>query len=290
MAKEIIAITGATGFVGRHLVPRLQQDSYEVRTLVRTNKDQIKGCQNIVGDLETGQGLEEFMDGAAIIINLVGKMLSPFKDLVSLNATVLDSLCQQATKVGIKKLIHISAAAVYGEPKDERSFTEGDQPLPDTPYSLSKLMGEEVLSFYQRNFDMSIIVLRPPNVYGPGSDHGVVYSLIKSAKETGEITLHGDGTQQRDFLYVADLVDAVIKCLAYKSSDVFNISTSNPQDLNKLAETLKKIMQNQLKVVYQREAQGAKYISASFKKAQRLLNWEPTTNFEQGLKYTLDSF
>lgn len=290
MTKEVIAVTGSTGFVGRHLISSLQDKDVTLRVLIRNNESEVVGAKNIVGDLETGKGLEELLQGANIVINLVGRMQSSFKDLVSLNATVLDNLCLVATKSRVKKLIHVSAAAVYGQPVNNNPFTEDDTPMPDTPYSLSKLMGEQVLSFYYRDFSLPIIILRPPNIYGPGSDHGVVYNLIKSAKETGGVTIHGDGTQQRDFLYVGDFIDAIIKCLDYKGSgDVFNIATSDPKTLNELVKILAVVMKKELNITYEGQAQGARLVSASFKKAERLLNWKPWTNLEEGLKRTLES-
>ena len=290
MAKEIVAVTGGTGFIGGHLISRLQEGNIDVRTLIRHNEVPVTYGQNITGDLETGEGLEELLDGVDMVINLVGKMQPPFKDLVSLNAIVLDNLCQIAIKKGVKKLIHISTAGVYGIPRNNRPFIEKDIPMPDTLYGLSKLLGEQIISFYQRSFKLPIIILRPSNIYGPGSDHGVVYNLIKSQKEIGKVIIHGNGTQKRDFLYVEDMVDAIIKCLDYDSSwGIFNISTNEPKDLNELVATLGKVLEVDIKVEYQGEGQGPKLVSASFAKAKRLLKWEPKTSLEVGLKKTLQT-
>lgn len=287
MGKEIIAVTGGTGFVGRHLINRLQETETKVRILTRHNSDDIGVDESVVGNLETGENLDKFLEGTDTVINLVGRFQPPFRDQVTGNVLILENLCSSAVKAGVKKLIHISALAVYGLPQDEHLFMEKDIPKPDTSYALSKRLGEEVIEFYQRNFGFPSIILRPPNVYGPGSDHGVVYSFIKSAKETGGVTIHGDGTQQRDFLYVGDLVDAIVKCLGYGSSDIFNISTSDPKDLNELVKVLSKVMETDLKIIYEGEAQGAKVVSAYNSKAKDILNWKPRTSIEEGLALTL---
>lgn len=290
MKKKVIAITGATGFVGRNLIQQLRNGNYEVRILIRRNKEEDSQEDQVVGDLETGEGIEELLKGADIVINLAGGIEPSFNDLVSLNATAVYNLCNVAVKSGVKKLIHISTVAVYGLPDREKPFTEGDRLEPNTLYGLSKLLGEEILLFFQRNFNLPIIILRPPNVYGPKNDHGVVYELIKSERDEGGLTIHGQGLQKRDFLYVGDLVEAIVKCFDYNRADIFNITTSNPKDLNEFTRILGKIMQKDLHVIYKGEVQGAKFLSASYEKAKRLLGWEPKIMLEEGIRETLKYF
>lgn len=290
MEQKIIAVTGATGFIGANLLPQLKRENYKVRVLIRDDKAVIKADERVIGNLETGEGLEDLFKGADIVVNLAGRIELPFNDLVNINALAVYNLCDVAIKAGVKKLIHISTAAVYGLPKNEEPFTEDDSLEPNTPYGLSKLLGEEILTYYQRNFKLPVIILRPPNIYGPKNDHGVVYNLIKSEKEKGRLMIHGDGTQQRDFLYVGDLVEAIIKCFNYNNSDTFNITTSAPEDLNEFAKILSKVMRKDLQIIYQGEMQGVKFLSASFEKAKRLLRWEPSTNLEEGLKQTIKSY
>lgn len=290
MEKKIIAVTGATGFVGRNLIPQLEKENFEVRLLVRNSKSANLSENCIIGDLETGEGLEQLLTSADIVVNLAGRIEQPFNDLVRMNAAAVYNLCDMSVRAGVKKLIHISTAAVYGLPTNEKPFTEEDKLEPNTPYGLSKLLGEEILSYYQRNVQLPVIILRPPNIYGPGSDHGVVYNLIKSEKETGGLTIHGQGTQQRDFLYVDDLITAIIKCFDYDNSNIFNVTTSDPKDLNEFARILGKVTQKDLSITYQGEVQGVKFLSASNEKAKRLLDWEPKITLEEGLKQTLKSF
>ena len=269
----IIGVTGATGFMGRHLVERLNQEGHTTRALMRDPEKETDAKEKVKGDLETAEGLEEFLTGVDVVVNLVGRFPPPFKDQLIGNAGNLENLCQAAVKSGTKKIVHISAAAV--------------EQL-DTTYSLSKKMAEEVADFYHKNFGLSFVILRPPNVYGPGSDHGVVYNFIKSAKETGGVNIHGDGTQKRDFLFVGDLVDAIVKSINHETAwDIFNVTTSDPKDLNELVSTLSKVMGKDIKANYQGEAQDAKVVSADNSKAMKELGWEPQTSLEEGLAKTL---
>lgn len=287
----LVSITGATGFVGRHLVDRLIKNGFATRALIRDLGKETAAKEKVEGDLETGSGLEEFVAGIDVVVNLAGRFQPPFKDQLIGNAVTLENLCAAAVKSRVRKIIHISAAAVYGLPKDNTPFTEKDIPMPDTLYALAKKAGENVADFYHRNFGLSFVILRPPNVYGPGSDHGVVYNFIKSAKETGRVTIHGDGTQKRDFLFVGDLVDAVVKSLDYESGyEIFNISTDEPKDLNELTATLGEVIGTEIKIKHHGEAQGAKVVTASFDKAKKLLFWEPKTSLKGGLKQTLEAF
>ena len=287
--EKVIGVTGATGFVGRHLVERLKTENYLVRTLIRDVSKEIKDTESVVGDLETGENLEKFLEGVDTVVNLVGRFQPPFKDQVTGNAITLDNLSSVAVKAGIKKIIHVSALAVYGVPEDGHLFTEEDTSKPDTTYALSKKLAEEVAEFYHHNFGLSLIILRPPNVYGMGSDHGAVYNLIKSAKESGGVTIHGDGTQQRDFLYVGDLVESIIRSIGYQGADeVFNITTADPKSLNELADMIGKVMKIDLKVTHEGEAQGAKVVAGDNSKAKKLLNWIPKTSLTEGLTLTLN--
>ncbi len=285
-----VKIIGATGFVGQHLLDLLPS-KHEVSVLVRSGSrgkishDHIKIDE---GDLLNPESIDSSLYGIDTVINLVGRFNPPFEHQIKYNVLAFNNLCEACVKVGVKKVIHVSAAAVYGVPREGQVFTENDQPRPDTQYALAKLLTEEVAQYYNRNAGLGFIILRPPNVYGPSSDHGVVHNFIKSAKETGEITIHGDGTQQRDFLYVEDLVDAVFKSLTYETKyEVFNISTNDPKNLNELVTSLGKVMGKEIKTNYRGEAQGAKVVTASFDKAKKLLSWKPKTSLEEGLAKTL---
>ena len=284
----VIGITGATGFVGKHLIRRLNEENFTTRALIRDLEKETDAREKVQGDLETGEGLDQFVTELDALVNLVGRFQPPFKDQLLGNAATLENLCSAAVKGGTKKIIHISAAAVYGIPAEGQMFSEDNIPQPDTPYALSKKAAEDVADFYKRNFGLSFVILRPPNVYGPGSDHGVVYNFIKSAKETGGVNIHGDGTQERDFLYVGDLVDAIMKSITYETVwDVLNITTSDPKDLNELTAILSKVMGRKIEINYQGDAQGAKTVTASYKKAKSLLEWEPATSLEEGLGKTI---
>src|SRR3989344_2624918 len=96
--EKVIGVTGATGFVGRHLVERLKTENYLVRTLIRDVSKEIKDTESVVGDLETGENLEKFLEGVDTVVNLVGRFQPPFKDQVTGNAITLDNLSSVAVK------------------------------------------------------------------------------------------------------------------------------------------------------------------------------------------------
>lgn len=284
----IIGITGATGFVGKHLLAKLNIEKYVTRALVRDISKETSAAQKVQGDLETGAGLGEFVSGVDVVINLVGRFQPPFRNQVVGNAINLENLCSAAVKAGVKKIIHISAAAVYGIPQNGQKFTEYDCPMPDTTYALSKYMAENVADYYHRNFGMSFVILRPPNIYGPESDHGVVYNFITSVRKTGGVVIHGDGTQKRDFLYVGDFVDAIVKSVNYETEyEIFNITTAEPREVNELATTLNSVMDAQFRIIHHGKEQGARIISADNTKAKKELHWLPETTLENGLVKTI---
>lgn len=293
--KRKISITGATGFVGKHLVNKLSKvdsEKYQIRLLVREKTvDLLKNYTSHKGDLLQIDTLADFVQDSEILINLVGSFYPPFEDQIKTNVIALNNLCEVGAKMGVRKIIHISAAAAYGSPPEEKFFTEKDYLLPDTQYGLAKKMGESVLEYFNRMNKTAIVIFRPPNVYGPGSDHGAVFNLAKSIKETGKATVFGDGKQRRDFMNVSDLVSAIIKAIDYKTDfEVFNVGSGQTHSLLDLIELMGKITGKEIPIEFKpAQAFTAKIVASDISKAKKLLKWKPKINLEEGLMEIFES-
>lgn len=285
---EKIAVTGATGFIGGHLVSKLKEDGFRVNILVR-NKSGISKKGVFYGDLVKNRGLESFLKGARVIVNLVGGYHPPFSNQLETNPLALNNLCEAAVKAGVKKIIHISSSAVYGSRSKNGLFTEKDKANPDTLYGLSKYFSEEVASYYHKNYGLNFIILRPSNVYGPGNEDGVIYRFAKSIKEKGFIEIFGDGKNMRDYFFVDDMVDVIVKAIAFNCQfEVFNVGLGKAYSLLDVVSLFEKVLGQRVKIRYKKELAKTSYLIASnVNKAKKLLKWQPKYSLEKGLRITL---
>ncbi|MBI4157378.1 NAD(P)-dependent oxidoreductase [Candidatus Woesebacteria bacterium] len=276
LKNSLVAIAGSSGFIGRHLVRTLKEKNIKVRYLA--------------GDLLTGEGLERFISGADVVVNLVGEFYPPFKKQVETNVICIENLCKVAANKEVKKIIHFSGAAAYGS-ATKGAFKEGDLLLPDTLYGVTKKMSEEVCDYYHRVFGLPFTIFRPTNVYGPGSDHGVIYNFISSIKKEGAVTVFGDGEQERDLLYVEDLVDAIIKGIEYSGNyDVFNLGLGKTYSLNEVLNYLSELYGKYITLRRQKDTgTSIRVLAADNKKAREILKWQPRVTLKEGLKLTWES-
>lgn len=286
---EKIAVTGATGFIGSHLVKELLKRNYKVIILVHENKKAPKGVKVVVGDLLTKKGLDTFLSGVDVVINLVGGYYPPFEKQFKLNVLSFANLCEAASKKKVSKIVHVSSVAAYGS---QSPLPKEKQPLlPDTAYGLAKKMGEEVALYFNKTKGMSFTIIRPPNVYGPGNDDGVIFNFLNSVIEKGKVIIYGDGKKERDFLYVSDLVSAIIKSLKLKSSyEVFNVGSGERYNILGLLKILEELIGKNIKVKFRKEKSfSPKIIAADISRAKKVLEWEPEVSLKEGLKLTLEA-
>lgn len=225
MEKQLlgtIGITGATGFIGSHLVSHLQKNSI---TFVQFS-----------GDLADISAVRKFFTENQIktLVHLVGSFSLPFSNLLEKNVVYTQRVLEEGTKSQLKHIIYISSGAVYGN----REFAKETDPLePANLYGLSKKFGEEVIRFYP---DITSTVLRFPNVYGPGAAKGVIALFLQSIQDNSSLILEGDGSQKRQFLHVADACKAIESCLYERKSAIYNIAHHRQYQLAEIIAILKK--------------------------------------------------
>src|SRR5271157_1056482 len=205
----------------------------------------------INGDIREKKVVSDALEGVDEVVHLaafVGVAESVkrpfFTNDINLNGTV--NILENCLQKGVKKLVFASSAAVYGD-GNPLPLREDCELRPLLPYAASKVSAEYYCKTFNECYDMSSVVLRFFNVYGPNqgknSYAGVITKFIQSALHDGDLTINGDGTQTRDFISVEDVVEAIVKSLSFDSdkTEVFNVCTGSFVSVNNLASLICRI-------------------------------------------------
>lgn len=272
-----IAVTGGNGFVGSHLIPALLRQRHEVRLLVRTKTALPRGVVSIVGDVSSAATMSRFLNGSDIVVNLIGRFDPPFDEQVESNVSAPFYILSAAGALGIQRIIHISAAAVYGDLAIAKIPTETDPIDPNTPYGLSKALGEEIVRYCQDTYGVASVILRPTNIYGADARVGVLQSMAKSVKDSGTISITGDGEQIRDFIHVEDLVSAIVSIIAKPpGGKLYNISSGMSLTLNDLASLFVTTSRKPVRIIHTQEAKGhVRSLRADNSRLIHDYSWQP---------------
>ncbi len=310
-------ITGGCGFIGTNLIERLLADGKQVRVfdnLTVGSRDSLgaiskfaevtdgaewsSGVQLMVGDIREAAEVREAARGAEVIVHLAAStgvpqsVEDPMHDCTSNVIGVLNTL-EAARQESVKRFIFASSGAPAGEV--EPPIHEEVVPKPVSPYGASKLAGEAYCSAYSRTFGVECVALRFGNVYGPRSGHktSVVAKWIGLVREGVPLEIYGDGTATRDFIFVGDLIDAVVKAGEAVSEnvagEVFQIATSRETTVGEVAETVQaeaaKLGIEAPSVVFAAERAGDVHRNYSdTSKAERLLHWKASTTLPDGVR------
>lgn len=305
---KTVLVTGGAGFLGSHLVERLLKEGFQVRILDNFSsgkKENIPyfkdgSLEVIEGDLRDKRLVEKVVGGMDFIFHLAALTSVPLslkEPRLCAEINVLGSLnlIEAAIKKGVKKFVFASSSAVYGEAKSLPVREE--TPLnPLSPYALSKLTVEKYLEFYFQ--DLPSVSLRFFNVFGekqdPNSDYAaVIPCFISRLKENKELIVYGDGKQTRDFLYVADAVEAFLLALKKEKLPVriFNIGSGRKISLNELVSVLNKVAGKKAELKYAPPRAGdIKHSQANIKQAREFLGFEPRWSLLESLKAVYLSF
>ncbi|OGY63901.1 MAG: hypothetical protein A3E64_01965 [Candidatus Harrisonbacteria bacterium RIFCSPHIGHO2_12_FULL_48_16] len=304
-----ILVTGGAGFLGSHLVDSLLKKGAKVVVLddLSTGKrsnlnDALKNSRFkfIKGDVNDAKALglifKSFRpDYAFQYAAVVGVDRTQKKPLIVLNDLYgIANFFALAKKYGVKKTVFASSSEVYGEPI--KMPNREDDPLnPKTTYGVVKAVGEEFVKVYN-SIGMPGVALRFFNVYGPRQDASsegfVVGKFIMQALAGKRPTVFGDGLQTRDFVYVDDNVEAVIRSLmsSKTNGEVINIVRGKPCTIEELAESVVAIVDKNLKPIHvaPRVAGEIRYRHADGSKMKKLINFSPKIELNEGLLKTIE--
>lgn len=241
-----ILVTGATGFIGRHLVPELLNAGHEVCCAVSQKVDWIKADQVQVDKLEVQNDWSKALHQVDIVIHMAARVHIMQKDsknslneYYQINSKATKNLAEQAAKNQVKRFIFISSIKVNGEFTLPCSpLTEKSRVKPEDPYSESKLQAERYLQAIAQNTDMEIVILRPTLVYGPGVSANFL-RLLKLAGKNCPLPF-GSVHNKRNFLYIDNLVSAITAVLTAPkaANQTYLIADDEPLSLKNMLKLI----------------------------------------------------
>ena len=301
-------VTGGAGFIGSHLTEELVRRGERVRVVdslitgKRENLSHISGVDFIHGDLADLEVARRAVQGVDYVLHQAAIPSVPrsVQDPITSNRANIDAslnVLVAARDAGVRRVVYAGSSSAYGNtptlPKVETMPT-----APLSPYALQKLVAEQYCQMFTRLYGLETVTIRYFNVFGPRQDpsspySGVISLFIRALTEGRQPTIYGDGEQTRDFTYVANVVDGVLRaCDAREASgEVINVATGGRISLNKLFQTLKGLTGASVEPIYADPRAGdVRDSQADITKARRILGYEPIVPLEQGLDKTVAWF
>jgi UDP-glucose 4-epimerase len=299
-----VLVTGGAGFIGSHLVEHFQGKA-EVRVLdnlrsgYRRNLDGFD-VEFIEGSILDADAVKRAVEGVdyvfhlAALISVPESMAKP-RECVDLNVTGLLNVLEAAADAGARKLVLASSAAIYGNnptvPKVETMLPE-----PKSPYAITKLDGEYYNAMFTTEGRLETASMRFFNVFGPRQDPNSSYAaavpiFIRKALAGEPLTIYGDGGQTRDFIYVKDIVAALVFAATTPGmTGTFNVGYGASTTINDIAQTIIAEAGSDSEIRY--EAERAGDVRHSLASVERLseAGFRPVSNLREGLAATLRYF
>ncbi len=297
-------ITGVAGFIGSALAQKLIEGGHEVLGLddLSTGKEEAIPPQVKfeLGDMLDRPKLWTLLQGVECVFHVAARVavqesiLYP-REYNSTNVGGTVSVMEAMRDVGVKRVVFTSSGAVYGA-QVAQPLHEEMRPAPDSPYAVSKLSAEYYVKTIGKLWGIETVTLRIFNAYGPGQhtppDHPpVIANFLKQGVREGTLVIHNSGTQTRDFVYLDDVVDALIK--ASNASDVdgmtINIGSGKEVSIVDLVQEVIDLLGVKTETINNHTAKGGvNRMRADISRAANLLGYRPKYSLSTGLKLTLE--
>src|SRR5262245_35260529 len=301
MSGGSVLVTGGAGFIGSHVAERFAREGFEVRILDDLSTGRAENLQPgwklVRADVRDAAAVDAAVAGSERVVHLaaftsVPESFARFSDCARTNVLGTLHVARSCVRHGVRKLVFASSSAVYADAPG-RARSEAECPGPSSPYGISKLEGEHLLEAHAELDGLASAALRFFNVYGPrqaaNSDYAAAVPIfIERALRGDALTIYGDGRQTRDFVYVADVADAVLRAALSPASGALNVGTGVAQQILGLADAVAELAGHHVPHRFAPSRAGDVRAScADVSRARRLLGWAPTRRLADGLAETL---
>lgn len=302
-----VLVTGGAGFIGSHLVERLLAGGDRVRVMddlstgKRENLLRHDALEFIRGDIRDAGLVDRCVTGMDGVVHLaaVASVQASIDDPLRTHQVNFDgtlNLLEASRRAGIRRFLYACSAAVYGDVANV-PVSEETTLNPLSPYAVDKLTGEYYLLYYHRKYRLAATSFRLFNIYGPRQDpsspySGVISIFVDRLQRNQTVTLFGDGSQTRDFVYVADLAELLARAVHGSEGigDVFNVGTGKRHSLIQLLDCLEKLSGRKIGRQHEPARLGdIQHSCADVSRLKQVFGSAPATPFDQGLKKLLES-
>lgn len=291
-----VLVLGGNGFIGSHIVDELLLAGHEVSIFDRSLKigqSPIPSVEYFYGNFSDGTRLADSLHGVDVVVHSISSTtpstsnLDPLSDIQN-NLVSTVKLLQLMLANNIKRIIYISSGGVvYGSPTSN--------PVPEThaldpicSYGVIKVATEMYLKMYAHLFGLQPMIIRPSNVYGPRQGNygiqGSIATFMRQAFNNKKISIWGDGTVKRDYLFVTDLAKLCRLVIDKGATGVLNAGCGAALSLNEILDLIRVEMKKDLKVEYfPSRVFDVKEIALDITRAQKMFDWLPSVTIQQGL-------
>lgn len=303
-----ILVTGGAGFIGSHIVDQCIAAGHAV-AIVDNLWDEGGGklsnlnpqAQFYRADITDEAELARIFD--EVRPEIVSHQAAQHSVSVSTKYPKLDArvnvlgllnVLTNCTRIGARKIIFASSGATYGTPA-QLPLDEEVVQHPESPYGITKMVAEYYLRYWQQANGLTYTALRYGNVYGPRQDPngeaGVIAIFAKRFLKHEPVRIDWDGEQRKDYVFVEDVARANLLAIEHGDNDIFCIGTGRPVSVNEIYEELAKLTNYRPEITHAPKRPGDIYLTYfNASKAGRMLGWQPTVNFEEGIKATVEFF
>jgi UDP-glucose 4-epimerase len=301
MSGGTVLVTGGAGFIGSHVAERFAREGFGIRVLddlSTGNAENLAPSWKLVrADVADPAAVDAAVAGTEVVIHLaaftsVPESFERFGDCYRTNVFGTTNVVRSCVRHGVRKLVFASSSAVYSDlPAAPKS--EAECPGPTSPYGISKLEGEHLLAAHTELDGLGAVALRFFNVYGPRQPAGSAYAaavpiFIERALRGEPLTIYGDGRQTRDFVFVGDVAEAVLRAARGSANGVFNIGTGEAQQILDLADEIARLTRHAVPHRFAPSRAGdVRASSADASRARTALGWAPAHPLARGLAETL---
>lgn len=302
-----IVVAGGAGFIGSNLVKYWHNNNAEVNVIDNLRSGHLENLtdmENIKfyeGSITDKNFIEPIFVNADYVFNFaamvsVEESVNKPELCESINLGGLKNILEAALECRVKKVVHASSAAVYGE-EPGLPKKESDTVAPISPYGQTKLDGEKICEDFTKQKGLKTVCLRYFNVYGMNQRINSAYAavipnFINQALNNEPLIINGDGEQTRDFVFVKDVVNAnVLSAINENITGVYNISNESVISIKQLAGKIIELTNSNSEIIFNDPRKGdIKHSYASTEKARTEFEYKPKYNLDTGLAETIEYF
>jgi len=308
MSAMRACVTGGAGFIGSHLVERLVADGASVCVLddlsvgTRENLAAVPAVDLHVGDVRDPEATSAAVAGCDVVFHLaalasVQRSVDHPHPSIDVNMGGTLQMLEACRRAGVRRFVLAGSSSIYGDtPTLPKSESLPISPL--SPYAASKAGAEALVHAYRRTWGLEGVILRFFNVYGPRQSHTSAYAgaipvFLSACLEGRPCTLFGDGGHTRDFTFVTDTVDAIVRAAhvdAAAAEEAINIGAGSRRSVREILTLIEQVVGRELDLSEAPARSGdIRHSEADVRRAHAILDWQPQVAFEAGLRRTAEA-